>query len=103
MLDPDTPSYGIRVKNPLEESVLWQSTELFIEFSAQDLTSGDNTSSVLILKLPLHSDAVFDSDHYEAEYVVSADGPDSVRLLTKISVKKPEYTQLTVPGLVAES
>ncbi|ERL87307.1 hypothetical protein D910_04702, partial [Dendroctonus ponderosae] len=100
--DSEEKSYRIKVNSPLEDSVLSLSTELFIVLTAQDTTSGDNTSSVLILKLPLYSDEVFDSNYYEAEYVVSADGTDSVRLLSPILVKKSAYTQLTVPGTVAE-
>ncbi|XP_019756125.2 uncharacterized protein LOC109534776 [Dendroctonus ponderosae] len=96
--DSEEKSYRIKVNSPLEDSVLSLSTELFIVLTAQDTTSGDNTSSVLILKLPLYSDEVFDSNYYEAEYVVSADGTDSVRLLSPILVKKSAYTQLTVPG-----
>ncbi|ENN79551.1 hypothetical protein YQE_04013, partial [Dendroctonus ponderosae] len=96
--DSEEKSYRIKVNSPLEDSVLSLSTELFIVLTAQDTTSGDNTSSVLILKLPLYTDEVFDSNYYEAEYVVSADGTDSVRLLSPILVKKSAYTQLTVPG-----
>lgn len=96
----DVGTYSVIVKEPLNETILSNYAEIVVDLTVKNINTGDTASTALSLKLPLYLNDVFESDHYEFEYLKSSDSssPGLQILGETIKVKSPEYTNLIVLG-----
>lgn len=97
----DVGTYSVKVNEPLNETVLSTYAEIILDLTVENINTGDTASTALSLKLPLYLNDVFESDHYEFEYLKSSSDSTSpgLQILGEtIKIKSPEYTNLVVLG-----
>ncbi|XP_066260115.1 uncharacterized protein [Euwallacea similis] len=91
--------YNVKMKDQLSQSVLEKATEIYVVLVATDSKSKLEASTVLVIKLPLYLNYVFEVDHYDAEYLKDESSDlDKVNVNQKIKIVNPDFTQLSVLG-----
>lgn len=96
----DVGTYSVTVHEPLSETVLSTNAEIIVDLIVENINTGDTASTALAFKLPLYLNDVFESDHYEFEYLKGSESNTAgLQILGEtIKIKSPEYTNLVVLG-----